>query len=125
MMRVWEQIVSGCSVVVIVAGVSYGHQRKHLIHTDLHARYQELNQRYFAGHLRDAAVEWDVLDDGVYAETRKYSDGSLVIVLDKYRITTQNQLNLELSHESCHVFIDFREPEEHGPGFLACMKRFD
>jgi len=28
-----------------------------------------------------------------------------------------------LQHEACHVFVDWKEPEEHGPMFQEYMKR--
>jgi len=41
--------------------------------------------------------------------------------------TSLAEVRRTLRHKSCHVFVDWKEPEEHGLMFRACtcMERFD
>jgi len=32
---------------------------------------------------------------------------------------------LEAMRQMCQAFVDWKEPEEHGPMFQPCMKRFE
>jgi hypothetical protein len=48
----------------------------------------------------------------------------LLIVVDRDENTSIAKVRETLQHEACHVFVDWQEPEEHGPMFRACMNRF-
>ncbi len=124
-MRTWEKLVSLTALSVIFGGAAYAYNRERLADTDLNRRYQELNRTRFDGQLPDVSVRWDNLHaDEAYGETRQFQDGSLVIVLDKYSVTTERQTESVLEHEACHVWVNWQETDEHGPKFRECMTRY-
>ena len=123
-MRYWEKLVSAAALSVIVAGAAYAYNRERLAETNLHHRYQELNRSRFDGQLPDIPVRWGNLQaDEAYGETRQFQDGSLLIVLDRYSVTTQGQLEATLRHEMAHVCAGVEH--QHDEKFQQCVNRFD
>jgi hypothetical protein len=43
--------------------------------------------------------------------------GEFLILVDRNENTSRAEVRRTLRHESCHVFVDRKEPEEHGPMF--------
>jgi hypothetical protein len=122
-MRRWEKLVSACSVAVICAGTVYAYDREQLRETDLNPVFQEINREYFDGGLSGIRVEWGHLDQE-RGETRKLNPGEFLILVDQNENTSIADVRQTLQHEACHVFVDWQEPEEHGPMFQECMSRF-
>jgi hypothetical protein len=110
-------------ITVIFGGIVYAHNREVVRETNLNSVFQEINREHFGGELSGVQVEWNSLDQE-YGETRESPTG-LLIVVDRNENTSIAELRKTLQHEACHVFVDFQEPEEHGPMFQACMKRFE
>ena len=123
-MRRWEQFVSMAALSVIVGGAVYAYNRERLADTDLNPEFQDINQKYFDGHLSEVRAEWGQLTDE-FGETHKFQGGQFVIVLDRNENTSLDSVRKTLKHESCHVSVDWKEPEEHGAMFQRCMRRFD
>jgi hypothetical protein len=120
-MRLWEKLVSLACVSVIIGGAAYAYNRERLATTDLHQVYQELNRERFYGQLPDVAVEWGNLQsEEAYGETRQYQDGTLVIVLDRYSVTTENKLRETLHHEMAHVCAGVEHG--HDEGWHKCFQ---
>ena len=76
-----------------------------------------------AGRLSGVTLEWSHLDQDS-GQARKFSDGGYLVLVDRRDNTTFAEVRRTLQHESCHVFVDWKESEMHGPEFRACMKRF-
>ena len=122
-MRKWEQLVSGCAILVVCSRMAYAYNREHLSRTDLNPVFQEINREYFAGELHGVRVEWRTLDDNL-GEAQKLGEHDYRIWIDRRENTSITKARDTLQHEACYVFVDWKEPEEHGPMFQACMKRF-
>jgi len=120
-MRSWEKFVSATAVSVIVAGAVYAYDRERLAHTDLHQMYQDLNRRRFEGKLPDIPVQWGNLQaEKAYGETRQFQDGLLVIVLDKYTVTSQKELDETMRHEMAHICAGVEHG--HDDKFRECVE---
>jgi len=122
-MRRWEQLVSAVSLAVIFGGLAYAYERESLSRSDLNPVFQEINQEYFNGELSGVQVEWSHLDQDS-GQARKFSDGEYLILVDRLDNTSFAEVRRTLQHESCHVFVDWKEPEEHGAMFQGCMARY-
>jgi hypothetical protein len=122
-MRIWEQLVSIAGLSVIVGGAVYGYDRESLRETNLNSVFQQINREQFGSELAGVTVEWADLDQE-RGESRKLGDGEFLVLVDQNENTSIAEVRDTLQHEACHVFVDWQEPEEHGPTFQACMKRF-
>jgi hypothetical protein len=121
-MRVWEQIVSVAALSFVV-GSAYAWNREHQSHADLNPVFQQINEQYFDGELSGVRVEWVRLDQES-GEARKLGEHEFVILVDRRENTSVAEVRETLFHESCHIFVDWKEPEEHGPMFQECMAKF-
>ena len=119
----WERVVSLFAVAVIFSGLAYAYERQSLSRTDLNPVFQDINQEYFGGELFGVRVEWRTLD-AERGEARKYGEHDFVIFVDRRENTSIADVRRTLEHEACHVAVTWREPEEHGPIFSACVKRY-
>ena len=54
----------------------------------------------------------------------KSGERQFLVLLDRRENTSLAEVRRTLQYESCHVFVDWREKEEHGPMFQECMRRF-
>jgi len=63
------------------------------------------------------------MDDRL-GEAQKLGEHEFVIRVDRRENTSIADVRRTLEHEVCHVYVDWQEPEEHGPAFLQCMGRF-
>src|ERR1700676_2403965 len=122
-MRPLEKLVSLICLAVICGGLAYARNRESLRETDLNQVFQGINREYFSGELSGVQVEWRSLD-GKSGEARKFSDGEFLVLVDQTENTSSGEVRETLQHEACHVFVDWKESEEHGPMFQACMNRF-
>ena len=117
-MRRWEKLVSVAALSVIVGGAAYAYNRERLAETDLNPVFQDINREYFDGRLSDITVEWDYLDQET-GEARKLAEHEYVILVDRTENTSAADVRLTLEHEACHVFVDWKEPEELTKKFRA------
>jgi hypothetical protein len=46
------------------------------------------------------------------------------ILIDRRENTSIEDVRRTLEHESCHIFVDWKEQEEHGRMFQDCATRF-
>lgn len=120
-------LVSMLSLAVICFGVRYAVGRERLRDPDhIHALYQETNSQFFDGQLPDVVVKVeDLSEERAEGETYKESEDLFVIVLDPKWNTSEDEAIHTMRHESCHVATWGEEPDEHGPRFQECMKRFE
>jgi hypothetical protein len=120
-------LVSLLSLAVIFFGVRYAVGREHLRSPDhLHALYQETNKKFFDGKLQDVVLKVeDLSNDNAEGVTYKKTEDTFVVVLDPKWNTSEDEALDTMRHESCHVATWGEEPEQHGPRFQECMKRFD
>jgi hypothetical protein len=120
-------LVSLLSITVICFGVRYAVGRERLRSADyLHALYQQTNRGFFEGQLRDVEVKvHDLSDEKAEGITYQETEDRFVIVLDPYWNTSETEALDTMRHESCHVATWGQEPDEHGPRFQECMKRFE
>jgi hypothetical protein len=123
-MRTLEKLVSLVLIAVICGGLTYAHNRESLRETELGPVFEQINRESFAGELSGVWVEWSHLDQEG-GEARKLGEHEFLILVDQGENTSLADLRRTLAHESCHVFVDWQEPEEHGPMFQECMKRFE
>jgi hypothetical protein len=122
-MRPFEKLVSLVLVAVIWSGLAYAHNREVVRDTNLGQVFQEINREYFPGELSGVTVEWADLDQEL-GRVQKIRDGEFLILVDQHENTSSAEVRETLQHEACHVFVDWQEPEEHGPMFQDCMARF-
>jgi hypothetical protein len=122
-MRLFEKLVSAASLSVILGGLGYAYGRESLSRTDLNPVFQEINREYFDGELSGVTVEWATLDRDS-GQARKLGEREFVILVDRRENTSVADVRGTLEHEACHVFVDWKEPEEHGPIFQRCIARF-
>jgi hypothetical protein len=115
------------SLAVICFGVRYAVGRERLRDPNyLHALYQDTNKEFFGGQLPDVRVKsHDLSDEKAKGETYKETEYRFVIVLDPKWNTSNVEAVETMRHESCHVATRGQEPDEHGPRFQDCMKRFE
>jgi hypothetical protein len=123
-MRLCEKLVSLAALSVIIGGATYAYQREWLANTDLNPVFQQINQQYFDGGLSGVRVDWLKLDDKL-GEAQKLGEHDYWIGIARRENTSIVDVRDTLQHEACHVFVDWKEPEAHGPMFQACMKRFE
>lgn len=115
-------------LALLLAGAKFAVARERLRHADLREHYQQINRTYFSGELPDAYVHWSHLESAV-GKTYTYPDGSIRIALDLGSISSDEDVQETLRHESCHVKT-YREvqasaQDPHGKLFEACMTRFN
>lgn len=120
-------LVSLLSMAVICLGVRYAVGRERLRNSDhVHAMYQGTNREFFDGQLPDVVVKVEDLSEvRAEGETYKESKDLFVIVLDPKWNTSEDEAMHTVWHESCHVATWGEEPDEHGPLFQECMRRFE
>ena len=127
MRRLFQIAVSLTWLGIIFGGVTHAGGREILRQADLHRVYEQINLESFDGALPDVSVVWGDLT-GDYGLTLFYPDSSVKIVIDRQSVTSEDQLNETLSHESCHVLTRYLVKQTgqdvHGPAFQACMQRF-
>jgi hypothetical protein len=126
-MRRFDISIGLLSVAVIFWGTGYAIGRERLRDTDhLHDLYQKTNMEFFGGQLQDVEVKaYDLSEEKAEGITYREAEDSFVIVLDPHWNTSEAEALDTIRHESCHVAIWGQEPEEHGPLFQDCMKRFE
>jgi hypothetical protein len=122
-MGLWEKFVSAVSVAVICGGLTYAYDREHLSRADLNPVFQQINRQYFNGELSGVRVEWQTMDNRL-GEAEKLGEHDYRIWIDRRENTSLADVRDTLRHEACHVFVDWKESEEHGAMFQDCMKRF-
>jgi hypothetical protein len=122
-MRPLQQLVSLFLVAVIWSGLAYAHNREVVRDTNLDQVFQQINREYFRGELSGVTVEWADLDQEL-GRVQKIRDGDFLISVDRNENTSIAELRETIAHESCHVFVNWQEQEEHGPRFYECMERF-
>jgi predicted SprT family Zn-dependent metalloprotease len=115
-------------IALLFAGAKFAVARERLRHGDLRDQYQQINRAYFSGQLPDAYVHWGHLENAV-GQTYIYKDSSIRIALDLGSISSEEDVQETLRHESCHVktFRDVQAASQdpHGSLFEACMTRFN
>ncbi len=123
----WRIFVSLLSLTVVCFGVRYAVGRERLRDPKhLHDLYQKTNKEFFGGQLRDVELKaHDLSEEKAEGITYRETEDRFVIVLDPSWNTSEVEALDTMRHESCHVATWGQEPEEHGPRFQECMKRFD
>jgi predicted SprT family Zn-dependent metalloprotease len=128
MKRMVISLICLASLLACCEGAS-GEWRR-LSNADLHSLYQQINQRYFRGQLRDVPVVWaDLQTHSAMGET-EFSRDHIRIEVDPKWNRTQDHLIAVLEHEACHVYsvqsgLHLTKEQSHGPSFQACMTRYD
>ena len=122
-MRLWEKFVSLAALSVIIGGAAYAYNREQLAKTDLNSVFQQINQQHFDRELSGVRVEWRTMDNRL-GEAEKLGEHDYRIWIDRRRNTSIAEVRVTLQHEACHVFVDWKESEEHGAMFRGCVKRF-
>jgi hypothetical protein len=119
-------LVSMLSLAVICFGVRYAVGRERLRDPGyLHTLYQGTNKDFFGSQLPDVTVKsHDLSDEKAKGVTYKETEDRFIIVLDPHWNTSEDEALETMRHESCHVATWGQEPDEHGPRFQECMKRF-
>jgi len=115
------------SLAVICFGVRYAVGRERLRDPEyLQTLYQQTNKEFFDGQLRDVEVKaHDLSEEKAEGITYQETEDKFVVVLDPHWNTSKEEALRTMRHESCHVATWGQEPEEHGPLFQECMKRFE
>ena len=123
----WRILVSLLSLAVICFGVRYAVGRERLRDPEyLQTLYQQTNKEFFDGQLRDVEVKaHDLSEEKAEGITYQETEDKFVVVLDPHWNTSKEEALRTMRHESCHVATWGQEPEEHGPLFQECMKRFE
>jgi len=120
-MRLWEKFVSLAALSVIVVGTALAWNHEHA-ESNLQRWYAEDNQRFFHGELPPVWIHFgDLTKDEADGETKFNDNTGFEIIVD--RSTSSDQRGI-VRHEMCHLFVDWKETEEHGQLFQECMKRF-
>ena len=125
-MRV-RTLISLLSLAVIFFGVRYTIARERLRRPDyLHALYQHTNREFFEGKLQDVVLKAeDLSKENAEGVTYQEGEDTFVIILDPQWNTSEDEALRTMRHEACHVATWGQEPDEHGPLFQECMKRFE
>jgi predicted SprT family Zn-dependent metalloprotease len=103
---------------------------RRLSNADLHALYQQINQRYFRGQLRDVPVVWaDLASHSAMGETEFSRDRGIRIEIDPKWNRTEEHLIGVIEHEACHVYfvqagVHPSKEQSHGQPFQSCMARY-
>ncbi len=63
--------------------------------------------------------------DNRLGEAQKLGERDYRICIDRRENTSIADVRDTLQHEACHVFVDWREEEQHGSMFRECIKRFN
>ena len=123
----WRFTLQAVCLALLLAGAKYAVGRERLRHADLHEKYQEINREYFSGQLQDVYVHWDHLENAI-GRTYTHQDGSVRIALDLGSISSEEDVQETLRHETCHVktyrAVEAAAQDVHGQLFEACMARF-
>jgi hypothetical protein len=119
-------LVSMLSLAVICFGVRYAVGRERLRNpAHLHSLYQQTNGAFFDAKLPDVVLKVeDLSDKNAEGVTYKESEDTFVIALDPKWNISEDEARDTMRHEACHVATWGEEPDEHGPRFQECMKRF-
>jgi len=81
-------------------------------------RFDHINKGYFGGELSYARLRWDYLSNA-YGEATSDDE----IIIDPATVTTVEQLEATLRHESCHIAVTVWH--QHDEVWQECMRRFD
>lgn len=111
--------------VVIFFGGRYAWNREELRDpVFIRQEFQKINHDFFGDQLDVTLLVG--LDDGHKGLTIEDEGGNVWIALDVSTsgITSKQELQDVLRHESCHAFLGRVENDPHGPQFQECMRRY-
>jgi hypothetical protein len=117
------------ATVLGACGTASAHERESFHNGTLVAMFEQINQHYFAGELKDVEVRWaDLKSEDARGITRPYGTGSFLIEIDRHTNKTSRTAQVALNHEACHVatYVEIEEEHSdlHGRLFRNCMRRF-
>jgi hypothetical protein len=120
-MRLWEKFVSLAALLIIVSGTTLAWNHEHA-ESNLQRWYNRDNETFFNGKLPPVWIHFgDLTKEDADGETKHNDITGFEIIVDG----SSSNVRHTLRHESCHVFVDWKESEMHGAMFQECMKRFD
>lgn len=124
-----KRILKQAILAAIILG-AYGGAQAHEhgpFHNDtLVAMFEQVNQHYFGGELRNVEVRWaNLKSEDARGITRSYGRWSFLIEVDRDTNKTSRATQAVLKHEACHVATYFQIEQEHsdlhGPLFaIVC-----
>jgi predicted SprT family Zn-dependent metalloprotease len=128
MKRIASSLV--CLATMLACSERASGEWRRLSNADLHSLYQQINQRYFRGQLRDVPVVWADLESHSAMGETEFSQNHIRIEVDPRWNKTQDHLIAVLEHEACHVYavqsgMRLSKEQSHGPSFQSCMTRYD
>jgi predicted SprT family Zn-dependent metalloprotease len=118
-----------CLAAILACSDRASAEWRRLNNADLHALYQQINQKYFRGRLRDVPVVWGNLATHSAMGETQFSQDHIRIEVDPKWNRTQDHLIAVLEHEACHVYsvqsgMRLSKEQSHGPSFQSCMTRY-
>src|ERR1700674_4474950 len=109
-----KKLFAVISVAVIACSASHAHERESFHNQELQPIFQQINQYYFAGELKNVEVRWaNLKSEDARGITRFYDNGSFLIEIDRARNTTRRYARMVLRHEACHVSTYVQIEQEH------------
>jgi predicted SprT family Zn-dependent metalloprotease len=123
------RLVLALAIAAFAAGAAFADDRQASADQELQPAFEQINQTYFGGELKNVEVRWaNLKKEDARGVTRFCDKGSFLIELDR-KTNPSSRLTLEaLDHEVCHVATHFPGAseafDEHGPAFRDCMRRF-
>jgi predicted SprT family Zn-dependent metalloprotease len=118
-----------CLAAILACSDGASAEWRRLNNADLHALYQQINQKYFRGQLRDVPVVWGNLATHSAMGETQFSSGRIRIEVDPKWNRSEDHLIAVLEHEACHVYfvqagIHPSKEQSHGQPFQSCMARY-
>jgi hypothetical protein len=123
------RLVLALAVAAVAASAAFADDRQASADQDLQPAFEQINQAYFGGELKNVEVRWaNLKTEDARGVTRFYDKGSFLIELDRKTNPTSRQSVEALNHEACHVATHLPGVSQafdvHGPVFKDCMRRF-
>ena len=123
------RLILALAIAAVAAGAAFADNRQASADQDLQPAFEQINQAYFGGELKNVEVRWaNLKTEDARGVTRFFDKGSYLIELDRKTNPTPRQTVEALNHEACHVATHLPGTPEafdvHGAAFKDCMRRF-
>jgi hypothetical protein len=117
------------SAAAMACSASFAHDHDASRSQELQPIFEQINQQYFSGQLKNVEVRWaDLKSEEARGVTRFYDHGSFLIEVDRSTNAKSRDARIVLNHEACHVAthlkMEHESSEFHGAAFQNCMRRF-
>ncbi len=123
-----KRIFLAVSIAAMAGSVALANGRNSSATEPLQPVFEQINQSYFGGQLKNVEVEWaDLKTEKARGVTRFYDQGSVVVEIDRASNKNSRDVQVALGHEACHVATHAQIAQfsdVHGPVFQDCMRRF-